>query len=86
MTLQELKYLIALAEHGHFGRAAEACCISQSTLSTQIKKLEEIRLFKKPAPGRTIGLVWRHRAPFPETFERLAAMLKSSLPAGVEPV
>ncbi len=42
MTLQELKYLIALAEHGHFGRAAEACCISQSTLSTQIKKLEDI--------------------------------------------
>ena len=50
------------------------------------KKAVEIRPFKKPAPGRTIGLVWRRRAPFPETFERLAAMLKSSLPAGVEPV
>jgi len=50
------------------------------------KKSVEIRPFKKPAPGRTIGLVWRRRAPFPETFERLAAMLKSSLPAGVEPV
>lgn len=41
MTLQELKYLVALADHGHFGRAAEACFITQSTLSTQIKKLEE---------------------------------------------
>ena len=41
MTLQELKYLVALAEHGHFGRAAEACHITQSTLSTQIKKLED---------------------------------------------
>ncbi|MEQ1662559.1 MAG: LysR substrate-binding domain-containing protein [Thiobacillus sp.] len=41
MTLQELKYLVALADHGHFGKAAEACCITQSTLSTQIKKLEE---------------------------------------------
>jgi LysR family hydrogen peroxide-inducible transcriptional activator len=40
MTLQELKYLVALNEHGHFGRAAAACHISQSTLSTQIKKLE----------------------------------------------
>lgn len=41
MTLQELKYLIALADYGHFGKAAEACFISQSTLSTQIKKLED---------------------------------------------
>lgn len=41
MTLQELKYLVALADHGHFGRAAESCFITQSTLSTQIKKLEE---------------------------------------------
>lgn len=40
MTLQELKYLVALADHGHFGRAADACHITQSTLSTQIKKLE----------------------------------------------
>ena len=41
MTLQELKYLVALADHGHFGRAAEACFITQSTLSTQVKKLED---------------------------------------------
>lgn len=41
MTLQELKYLVALADHGHFGKAAEACCITQSTLSTQLKKLED---------------------------------------------
>ena len=41
MTLQELKYLVALADHAHFGKAAEACFITQSTLSTQIKKLED---------------------------------------------
>ncbi|MHB1353442.1 MAG: LysR substrate-binding domain-containing protein [Thiobacillus sp.] len=52
----------------------------------QMKKLVEVRPFRAPAPGRTIGLVWRRRAPFPETFERLAATLKASLPAGVEAV
>ena len=41
MTLQELRYLVALADHGHFGKAATACFISQSTLSTQLKKLED---------------------------------------------
>lgn len=41
MTLQELRYIVALADSGHFGKAAEACHISQSTLSTQIKKLED---------------------------------------------
>jgi LysR family hydrogen peroxide-inducible transcriptional activator len=40
MTLQDLRYVVALADHGHFGRAAAACDIGQSTLSTQIKKLE----------------------------------------------
>ena len=41
MTLQELRYVVALADSGHFGRAAAACNVSQSTLSTQIKKLEK---------------------------------------------
>ncbi|WP_244481619.1 LysR substrate-binding domain-containing protein [Rhizobium sp. Root1203] len=41
MTLRELEYLIALANHRHFGRAAEECQVAQPTLSTQIRKLEE---------------------------------------------
>jgi LysR family hydrogen peroxide-inducible transcriptional activator len=40
MNLRDLRYLVALAEHRHFGRAAEACFVSQPTLSTQIRKLE----------------------------------------------
>ena len=50
MTLQELRYLIALADKGHFVRAAEACHVSQSTLSTQLKKLEDylgVSLFER---------------------------------------
>ncbi len=41
MNLRDLKYLVAVAEHRHFGHAAEACFVSQPTLSTQLKKLEE---------------------------------------------
>ena len=41
MTLQDLRYLVTLAETRNFARAAEACYVSQPTLSTQIKKLED---------------------------------------------
>ena len=41
MTLTELKYIVAVAQHQHFGRAAKACHITQPTLSLGIKKLEE---------------------------------------------
>lgn len=41
MNLRDLSYLVALAEHRHFGRAAEASFVSQPTLSTQIRKLED---------------------------------------------
>jgi LysR family hydrogen peroxide-inducible transcriptional activator len=41
MTLTELKYIVAVARHKHFGHAAEACFVAQPTLSVAIKKLED---------------------------------------------
>jgi LysR family hydrogen peroxide-inducible transcriptional activator len=41
-TLRQLRHLVALAEHGHFGRAARACHVTQSTLSASIKELEQV--------------------------------------------
>jgi len=41
-TLKQLQYLAALHEHGHFGRAAEACFVSQSTLSAGLRDLETL--------------------------------------------
>jgi LysR family hydrogen peroxide-inducible transcriptional activator len=66
LTLRDLRYLLALADHQHFGRAAEACGVSQPTLSVQLRKLEEqlgLALFERsrravvptPACARLIG-------------------------------
>ena len=41
-TLKQLQYLVALKTHGHFGRAAEACFVTQSTLSAAIRELESL--------------------------------------------
>ena len=41
MTLTELRYIVAVARERHFGRASQACFVSQPTLSVAIKKLEE---------------------------------------------
>ena len=52
MTLTELKYIVAVAREKHFGKAAEACHVSQPTLSLAIKKLEEeleLKLFERSA-------------------------------------
>ena len=52
MTLQQLRYIVAIDEYRHFGKAAEACGLNQSTLSLMVKKLEEeldIRIFDRDA-------------------------------------
>ena len=52
MTLQQFKYIVAIDDYRHFGKAAEACELTQSTLSLMVKKLEEeldVRLFDREA-------------------------------------
>ncbi len=41
-TLKQLQYLVALKDHGHFGRAADACFVTQSTLSAGLRELESL--------------------------------------------
>ena len=60
VTLQDLRYVVALADHGHFGRAAAACDIGQSTLSIQIKKLEKqlgVTLFERTTKSVSVTAV-----------------------------
>ena len=50
LTLRDLEYLIAVADHRHFGRAAESCHVSQPALSAQIRKIEDflgLQLFER---------------------------------------
>jgi len=57
MTLTELRYLVAVARERHFGKAAEACFVSQPTLSVAIKKLEEeldVKLFERGSNEVTV--------------------------------
>ncbi len=52
MTLTELKYIVAVAREKHFGKAAEACHVSQPSLSLAVKKLEDeldVKLFERSA-------------------------------------
>ena len=52
MTLQQLRYIVAIDDYRHFGKAAEACGLTQSTLSLMVKKLEDeldVRIFDREA-------------------------------------
>jgi LysR family hydrogen peroxide-inducible transcriptional activator len=53
-SLRQLEYVVAVADHGHFGRAAKACFVTQPALSTQIRQLEELlgaQIFERDRKG-----------------------------------
>ena len=57
MTLTELRYIVAVARERHFGRAAEACFVSQPTLSVAVKKLEDelgVQIFERGSSEVTV--------------------------------
>ena len=53
-SLQQLRFLCALAEQCHFGRAAESCAVTQSTLSGGIKELEAQGVGSRHPPHRKV--------------------------------
>mgnify|MGYP000200444758 CR=1 FL=1 len=53
IKLRDLQYLDAIAEHRHFGRAAEACAVSQPALSMQIKEISCSKNITLPFPVST---------------------------------
>src|SRR3954454_11290664 len=66
MTLSELRYLVAVADLRHFGHAAERCHITQSTLSTQLRKLEDflgVTLFERTSRAVTVTQIGERIVP-----------------------
>lgn len=65
MTLKELRYLLAVAQEGHFGRAAKRCHVSQPTLSIAIRKLESdlgVQLLVRAGAGARLTEIGREVA------------------------
>jgi LysR family transcriptional regulator, hydrogen peroxide-inducible genes activator len=89
MTLTELKYIVALAREKHFGRAAEACFISQPTLSVSIKKLEEeldIKLFERSANEVSITPLGEEIVRQAQSVLEQAAVIKEIAKRGKDPL
>lgn len=79
MTLNELRYIVAVARERHFGRAAEACHISQPTLSVAVRKLEEelkVALFERVPGEITMTPVGRRIVEQAQRVLEEAAMVK----------
>ena len=89
MTLTELKYIVALAREKHFGRAADACHVSQPTLSVAIKKLEEeleVKLFERSASEVTVTPLGEEIVRQAQSVLEQAAAIKEIARRGQDPV
>jgi LysR family hydrogen peroxide-inducible transcriptional activator len=89
MTLTELKYIVAVAREKHFGRAAEACFVSQPTLSVAIKKLEdelEVKLFERSANEVSVTPLGEEIVRQAQSVLEQAAAIKEIAKRGKDPL
>ncbi|MBL0945495.1 MAG: LysR family transcriptional regulator [Hydrogenophaga sp.] len=89
MTLTELKYIVAVARERHFGKAAEACFVSQPTLSVAIKKLEEeleLKIFERNAAEIAVTPLGEEIVRQAQTVLEQAAAIKEIAKRGKDPL
>ena len=89
MTLTELKYIVAVAREKHFGKAADACHVSQPTLSVAIKKLEEeleLKLFERNANEVTVTPLGAEVVRQAQTVLEQAAAIREIAKRGKDPL
>jgi LysR family hydrogen peroxide-inducible transcriptional activator len=89
MTLTELRYIVAVARERHFGRAAEACFVSQPTLSVAIKKLEDelgVTLFERGPGEVTVTPIGEQVVEQAQRVLEEASHIKEIAVAGGDPV
>ncbi|MES2635418.1 MAG: LysR substrate-binding domain-containing protein [Pseudomonadota bacterium] len=89
MTLTELKYIVAVARERHFGKAAEACFVSQPTLSVAIKKLEEeleVKLFERSANEVSVTALGEEIVQQAQSVLEQAANIKEIAKRGKDPL
>ena len=89
MTLTELRYIVAVARERHFGRAAEACFVSQPTLSVAIKKLEDeldVKLFERGASEVSVTPLGQEIVRQAQAVIEQAAAIKEIAKRGKDPV
>jgi len=80
MNLRDLDYICAVADTGHFGRAAELCNVSQPTLSGQIKKLEDylgVTLFERARSGAQLTDIGRDIVQIARTIQTDSKRIRS---------
>jgi LysR family hydrogen peroxide-inducible transcriptional activator len=89
MTLTELKYIVAVARERHFGKAADACYVSQPTLSVAVKKLEEeldVKLFERSANEVTVTPLGEEIVRQAQSVLEQAAAIKEIAKRGKDPL
>ncbi len=89
MTLTELKYIVAVARERHFGRAAEACFVSQPTLSVAVKKLEDeldVKIFERGGAEVSVTPLGEQIVRQAQQVIEQAAAIKEIAKLGKDPV